>query len=595
MPCRLSRVFPSLLLAFCIASFSLAAIAQDVPMVPIQFHPQKETRADGPPLDRFEIYAGYGYLHPEKSDINNYPYQPVYNINGTLSMTGYFTRHIGLQVEGAYFLGPNSDELAALCLRNGVTCPARQPKYTTVEAGPVLRWQFGRFVPFLHALGGVERVRGPVYQPSKWGWGTTGGLGMDFILPAWHNRIAIRPIQADFQYTQVDNGALVLPKGLTGGFGEIYAYKLSGGIVVRFGSMGAAPQQLMLACPVTPASIYAGEPLSVSAQPLNLVTGHRISYAWTTSGGKLTAGEGGATIDTTGLPPGEYVVTGHVSQGRRALETANCKSSFTIRAYEPPTLSCTATPSTVQPGGTSTIASNGFSPSGRRLAYTYAASLGQIVGNGPTATLSTAGVPPGTVQVTCSLQDDQGKTATAATAVTITTPPPAAMILPLTQSLCSASFERDRRRPVRVDNEAKACLDDVALNLNRDPQTRIVLVGRYSADEGPLQGQQRSVNVRTYLLERGIDAGRIDLRLGDQSSRTVDTVMVPVGATYTDTGTEFDLNSVHPPSYAAPRGYGATPRRSTTRRRATHHTTHRATHRATHRTTHRTARRRRKP
>lgn len=582
MLCRLSRIYRAFLLAFAVCSINSAAFAQDVPMQPIQFHPQKVTREDGPALDRFEIYAGYGYLHPEKSDINSYPYQPVYNINATVSATAYFTRHFGFQVEGAYFLGPNSDAIAAQCVRNGLTCPGRQPNYITAEAGPTMRWQFGRFVPFAHALGGVEKVRGPVYQASKWGWGTTGGLGVDYILPFWHDRIAIRPLQADFQYAQVDNGPLVLPGGVRGGFGEIYAYKVSGGIVGRFGSMGSAPQQVMLACPVSPATIYPGEPLSVMAQPLNLIIGRKATYVWTTTGGKLTPGEGGATIDTAGLPPGEYTVTGHVSQGRKAMQTANCKSSFTIRAYEPPTISCTATPSTVQPGGSSTIASNGFSPEGRKLTYMYTTTAGQVVGTGPTGALSTAGVPPGTINVTCSLLDDAGKTASATTSVTVTAPP-VVMALPTTQSLCSVSFERDRRRPVRVDNEAKACLDDIALNLNRDPQAKLVVVGRYSADEQTLQGEERSVNVRTYLLERGIDGGRIELRLGDPSGRSVDSILVPVGATYTDAGEAFDPSNVHPPNYGPNVRYTttrrSTPRRHVTRRRgAAHHTT-------THRTT----------
>jgi len=574
---RVPKIYQALVLALVVFSSSLVAVAQDIPMQPIQLHPQKQTRADGPALDRFEIYAGYGYLHPKNSDINNYNYQPVYHLNGTVSMTGYFTRHFGFQVEGAYFLGPNSDALAAQCVANGITCPGRQPKYTTAEAGPVMRWQFGRLVPFIHALGGAERVRGPVYQTSKWGWGTTGGLGVDYILPFWHDRIAVRPIQADFQYSQVDNGALVLPRGVTGGLGEIYAYKLSGGVVARFGHMGAVPQQLLMACPVSPATIYTGEPLSVLAQPLNLVPGRKASYAWTTTGGKLMPGDGGATIDTSGLPPGEYVVTGHVSQGRKAMQSVNCKSGFTVKPYEPPTISCTATPSTVQPGGSSTIASNGYSPQGRQLTYMYTASAGQIVGTGPTGRLSTAGVPPGTINVTCSLLDDAGKTATATTSVTITTPP-VAMALPNTQGLCSVSFERDRRRPVRVDNEGKACLDDIALNMNRDPQAKLVVVGRYSPDEQPLQGEQRSVNVRTYLLERGVDGGRIDLRLGDPSGRSVDSVLVPVGATYTDVGTTFDASSVHPPVYAASQRHAGI-RRHVTRRGTPHRTTHRTTRR----------------
>jgi hypothetical protein len=567
MSFRFSRVCQALFLAVSVSSAFSHVVAQDASTStqapPIAVHPQSDREAHpfGLPPDRFEIYAGYGYIHPVNSDINNYQYQPVYNPNATVSITGYFTRHFGLQVEGGYFSGPNSDVLTNQCIANRLACPYRDPSYYTVEAGPVARIQFGRIVPFAHALAGEVKQEGPVFQPLKWGWGTTGGVGVDYILPFWHDRIAVRPIQADFHYSQVDYGPLY-NNGTAGGFGEIYAYKLSGGLVARFGSMGPAPQPVMLACPVQPSSIYPGDPLSVTAQAVNLVPSRRTSYNWTTTGGKLTPIEGGANIDTTGLAPGDYTVTGHVSQGHKAGQMADCKGMFTVKAYEPPTISCTATPSTVQPGGSATIAANGFSPANRPLTYMYTASAGQVVGTGATATLTTAGVPPGTINVTCSLVDDQGKTASAGTQVTIATPPPAAS-LPVTQNLCSVSFERDRRRPVRVDNEGKACLDDIALNMNRDPQAKLVVVGRYSADEGTLQGEQRAVNVRAYLQEKGIDTGRVELRFGDQSGRTADNILVPVGATYTDAGTTFDPSAIHPPAYPT--------RRHVTRHRATRH------------------------
>ena len=45
------------------------------------------------------------------------------------------------------------------------------------------------------------------------------------------------------------------------------------------------------------------------------------------------------------------------------------------------------------------------------------------------------------------------------------------------------SFERDAKRPERVDNEAKACLDDVALALQRSSDAKLALVGNEDAKE----------------------------------------------------------------------------------------------------------------
>ena len=46
--------------------------------------------------------------------------------------------------------------------------------------------------------------------------------------------------------------------------------------------------------------------------------------------------------DPAGLAPGSYTVTGHVSQGSKPYQQASCSSNFTVREFEPPTLSCSA-------------------------------------------------------------------------------------------------------------------------------------------------------------------------------------------------------------------------------------------------------------
>jgi hypothetical protein len=113
-------------------------------------------------------------------------------------------------------------------------------------------------------------------------------------------------------------------------------------------------------------------------------------------------------------------------------------------------------------------------------------------------------------------------------------------------NLCSISFERDKKRPVRVDNEAKGCLDEVALTLNRESSAKLIIVGKHSADEAPDAAAQRDLNVAQYLTqEKGIDPSRIELRTGGDLTRSLDNILVPPGATFTpgDTNT-FDTNSV---------------------------------------------------
>jgi hypothetical protein len=516
----LSNVFLRARAALLVA---LTAALLTASTLPVAAQATKTASTPPPELSRFDLYGGYGYLHPVGSDIGNVEYQPI-NPGAIVSAAAYFNRFVGVQAEGSFFpSGPND------CV-------------FTAQAGPIFRYQKNRWVPFAHALGGGAKVGGPIFQPCTWGWGVTSGIGLDYILPAFNNRIAIRPIQADFHYSHVDYGPPA-PGLVSGGIGDIYAYRLSAGLVLRLGQI-TPPPPVQLGCTVQPANIFPGDPVTVTATGSNLDLKKKATYTWSTSGGHITGNDSTATVTTAGLAPGDYTVSGHVSEGMRPGQQASCTAGFRVHAFEPPTITCSANPSTVMPGDPSTITSIANSPQNRPLSYSYSASAGQIASSTSTATLNTGGASPGTITVTCNVIDDLGKQATANTSVTINAPPPPPP--PAVINLCSISFERDRKRPVRVDNEAKGCLDEIALTLNRESSAKLVIVGRHSADETPDAAAQRVLNVAQYLTqEKGIDPSRIELRTGGEPGRNLDNILVPPGATFTpgDTNT-FDTNSV---------------------------------------------------
>jgi hypothetical protein len=502
-----------LLVALCIAASPLSAGAQAV----------KTGSTTPPDFSRFDLYGGYAYFHPFNSEIVPFVYQPI-NLGAVASATAYFNRYLGVQAEGSFSPnGPND-------------C------YYTAQAGPVLRYQKGRLIPFVHALGGGARAGGPAFQPCTWGWGITAGGGLDLVLPVFNNHVALRVVQADFNYSHVDYGP-VDPAQVTGGIGDITAYRLSAGVVLRLGQL-TPPPPVQLGCTVQPTNVFPGDPVTVTATAANLEPKKKLSYTWTASGGELTNNEATANINTAGLAPGDYTVSGHVSEGKRPGETANCTAGFRIHNPAPPTITCSANPSTVMPGDPSTITAVASSFEGLTLSYSYSSTAGQISGTTPTATLVTSGAPSGVVTVTCNVVDDLGKHASADTTVTIVTPPPPPV--PKVRPLCSISFERDLKRPVRVDNEGKACLDDIALTLNRDTTSKLVIVGRHADDETPDAAAQRDLNVEQYLTdEKGIDPARISMRTSGQSGRILDNTLVPDGASFTpgDTAT-FDANTV---------------------------------------------------
>jgi outer membrane protein OmpA-like peptidoglycan-associated protein len=270
------------------------------------------------------------------------------------------------------------------------------------------------------------------------------------------------------------------------------------------------------------------------------------TYNWTADGGTISGTSNVANIDTKAAAPGTYTAKGHVSEGAKPGQMADCSAQYTIKAFEPPTISCSANPSTVAPGDSATITATGASPQNRPLTYSYSASAGSVTGSNSTATLSTAGAAPGSITVTCNVVDDKGQTASSTTTVTVNAPPPPPA--PTTSALCTVNFERDKRRPTRVDNEGKACLDDVALNLQRTSDAKLAVVGNAASTEkhGSKIATDRAVNTKEYLVkEKGIDASRISVYTGSQDGKTVTTTLIPSGATLDSTGiTAVDESAV---------------------------------------------------
>jgi hypothetical protein len=84
-----------------------------------------------------------------------------------------------------------------------------------------------------------------------------------------------------------------------------------------------------------------------------------------------------------------------------------------------------------------------------------------------------------------------------------------------------------------VDNEAKACLDDIALTMQRDAAGRLIIVGNYAPNETPKAGSERASNEKQYLTsEKGIDPRRIEVRVGKAGDRTAANVFLPEGAPF---------------------------------------------------------------
>jgi outer membrane protein OmpA-like peptidoglycan-associated protein len=514
-------------LAACAVSLGVASLgAQTVPST---------TAPMGPNPSRVDVFLGYSYfgahgqLKPAGINYSSIDYGAIG------SGAYYFNKYVGAEmIFAAHPNGKNDDVY-------------------TASAGPIFRAPMENFTLFAHGLAGAARVDGPnshngtYFNPYQWGPALTAGGGMDYDLPFFNHRFSLRLFQADYRYIHENYGPYTPPPtgGVMGGRANISAAELSTGLVAHFGHI-IPPPPVAYACSASPAEGYPGDPITVTGTATNLNPKKSPTYNWTADGGTISGTSNVANIDTKAAAPGTYTAKGHVSEGAKPGQMADCSAQYTIKAFEPPTISCSANPSTVAPGDSATITATGASPQNRPLTYSYSASAGSVTGSNSTATLSTAGAAPGSITVTCNVVDDKGQTASSTTTVTVNAPPPPPA--PTTSALCTVNFERDKRRPTRVDNEGKACLDDVALNLQRTSDAKLAVVGNAASTEkrGSQVASERAVNTKDYLVkEKGIDASRISVYTGSQDGKTVTTTLIPSGATLDSTGiTAVDESAV---------------------------------------------------
>jgi hypothetical protein len=512
---------------------------------------QKPSAQDSP--SKWDIFLGYSYLAPHGTVTQPGGVPNQYNSidwGGIVSVARYFNNYVGVQVEGDEHTEsedspghPNTSSTNA------------NDDFSGGSAGIIFRYPTSDITPFVHALVGGERV-GSIYEylGETWGVVLTAGGGVDYKTPLFNHHLSIRVFQADYQYNH-DNFS---PAGTRGNFNMA---RLSTGVVYSIGTI-APPPPVTLSCSANPASVYPGDPVTITGTAGMLDPKLNVIYSW--SGQGVTGNGATATVKTDTLAPGSYTVNGTVKEGKagkeglKPWETASCSASFTVKQFEPPTISCSASPTTIKPGDSSTITAVGVSPQNRPLTYTYSAAAGTVNGSGTSATFNSAGAPTGPVSITCNVADDKGQTASANTEVTISAP---VVVVPHTQTLCSITFDKDTKRPTRVDNEAKACLDQVALDLQNQTNATAVVVGESTGQEKmPPKGRhhkqpedfagQRAVNTKDYLVkEKGIDASRISVATGTADSKSVENYLVPAGASFSSdvTGTTpVDENTVKP-------------------------------------------------
>ena len=190
---------------------------------------------------------------------------------------------------------------------------------------------------------------------------------------------------------------------------------------------------------------------------------------------------------------------------------------------QPPTISCSVSRPSIQVGETDNITCNGVAEEGHELTYSYQTSIGQVAPHGNRATLTATTAGPATV--TATAVDDRNLSAQ--TTVNVNVEAITAPLAPTT--LNELIFQPNS---ARVDNRAKALLDDDALRLQRDANATLVLEGSTNPSETDKLAAMRAENAKTYLTKsKGIDANRVQTRPAQtRTGAKVSVILIPAGA-----------------------------------------------------------------
>jgi hypothetical protein len=483
-----------------------------------------------------EIAFGYSFInvHPE------FPKITSFNINGGGASFVYnATSYFGIKAEFMDYTGGGGAQLRALGYNGNVG-----GNLFTYEFGPQIKKHSGKVQPFAEALFGAGHtgIYGTIYNAVN-GIQAAGSsnnafameLGGGLDLPV-NQRVSIRPVEVDYLLTEFSNNKVGATQN---------NFRYFGGIVLTFG--GKPPIPVTASCSASPTEIWSGDPVTANISAQNFNPKHTVTYSWSASGGKVSGTGTTGNIDTIGLAPGNYTVSATATDAKeKKNNVASCSASFTVRQPRPPTATCSASPETVKPGDGFVFTVAAVSPDNSPLSYSYSASAGTISGTGNSATETTSGANANSaITATANVVDARGLSTTCSAVVNVL-PFPVVAAPPEVISAGECKFNMSNK-PGRVDNECKAVLDEVALQVQRQPNGKVVVVGYTDETETVKMTQlagQRAVNVKYYLTSgeggAGIDTSRIEARAGTVKTKGAKIYIVPDGATFTEESTVID-------------------------------------------------------
>ncbi len=413
----------------------------------------------------------------------------------------------------------------------------------TASAGPRFMVRTDSFNFFLHAMPGLNRLSYDGGAVTHNGLGLILGAGMDI---PFSKKFSWRLFDVDYVWTRHNFANLAGLEAASLRRPTFEGARLRTGIVFNFGTTEAVPPTA--SCSVQPTEVMVGEPITATVTPSNFNPKHSVTYDWSTNGGQVTGKDTTATIDTNNVAPGSYAVTAHVTDPRaKTNNVASCSANYTVKPLppkNPPTMSLSANPTSVQPGGTVTLTADCTSPDGVPVSVAnWAATGGTITGNGNSATLSTNGAAPGTVSVTATCTDSRGLNSQGSAQITVENPPANPQIEVLEARLALHSIYYPTAQPATdrpgaglvpsQQRTLQALATDFKTYLQSKPDAHLILEGHADMRGTDAFNQKlterRVGSVKAYLVGQGIPESAIEtVAYGKQRNLTTDEVRASV-------------------------------------------------------------------
>lgn len=233
--------------------------------------------------------------------------------------------------------------------------------------------------------------------------------------------------------------------------------------------------------------------------------GDPLTFTWEIDGTRVAETGSSLVFGATGRVHKTYAVKVTTSDGRAS---ATCTFDVVVRAApvapvnRPPTVDLTVSPKTVKGCQTVTATARASDPDGDRLTYTWSVDGRSVAGSGSSLTLNSCDYSTGSHSVTVRVSDGRAD-ASDTDSFTKVVDENIVVAVP----------------GLRIDNLAKAKLDDVALKLQSDSSLVATITGYTDGREAVRNGQVRADKAKAYLVQQHkIDPNRITTKNGGRDN-----------------------------------------------------------------------------